>query len=200
VSYWRLGDSSGTAAADVKYRFPGTYSSGTALRWPGVLLGDIDSAVRFDGTRGEMTASGPVLSTSGSIEGWFYWQGGGALLRDNTSASTGGWILGWDNGGSLYYRVAGTSYNSGLSAAAYRNAWHHFALTKSAGNVALYIDGKLVHSGTGAPNTASVMPWHLMRNGTYTTYAGGRADELAIYSTALTAAQVARHYSLGRSG
>jgi hypothetical protein len=39
-----------------------------------------------------------------------------------------------------------------------------------------------------------------MRNGTYPTYAGGRADEVAVYSGALPAATVARHYSLGRSG
>jgi hypothetical protein len=198
--YWRLGNSAGTAAADATGRFPGTYSGGFRLGRPGILYGDANFAAGFDGTLGEMTAGGPALSTTGSIEGWFYWQRGGVLLRDNTAASAGGWLMGWDNGGNLYYRVAGKNFATGRSAATYKDAWHHFALVKNAGNVAFYIDGALVHSGTGAPNTAAVMPWHLMRNGTYTTYAGGRVDELAIYNSALTASQVARHYSLAGSG
>jgi hypothetical protein len=57
-----------------------------------------------------------------------------------------------------------------------------------------------VHSGTGVANTATAMPWHVMRNGTYAAYAGGYVDELAVYTSVLSASQVARHYSLGRSG
>jgi acid phosphatase type 7 len=199
-SYWRLGESTGTVAADAVGSRAGTYRGGFSLGLPGVLFGDVDTAALFDGSSGEVAATGPSLSGSGSIEGWFYWQRGGVLLRDNTSAASGGWILAWDNGGTLFYRVAGKSYNTGRSASTYKNAWHHFVLTKSSGSVALYIDGSLVHSGRSAPNTAAVMPWHLMRNGTYSTYAGGRADELAIYGGALSASTVARHYSLGRSG
>jgi concanavalin A-like lectin/glucanase superfamily protein/calcineurin-like phosphoesterase family protein len=200
TSYWRLGEAAGTTAADSRNRYAGTYRGGYTLAWPGVLFGDTNTATAFDGATGEMTASGPSLSTSGSLEGWFYWQRGGVLLRDNSSASTGGWILAWDNAGTLYYRVAGKSFNTGRSADSYRNAWHHFVLTKSAGSVSLYIDGTRVHSGTGAANTATAMPWHLMRNGTYSDRAGGRVDELAVYGSALSASQVARHYSLGRGG
>lgn len=38
---------------------------------------------------------------------------------------------------------------------------------KNGGDVAFYIDGALVHSGTGAANSAAGTPWHLMRNRTY---------------------------------
>jgi hypothetical protein len=199
-SYWRLGDAGGTTAADAKNGNPGTYRGGFALSQPGVLFGDTNTAALFDGSSGEVTAGGPVLSRYGTIEAWFYWQGGSVLLRDNTSASTGGWIVGWDNGGTLYYRVGGKSYSTGRSADSYKNGWHQFVLTKSSGSVSFYIDGQLVQSGKSAPNTAAVMPWHLMRNGTYSTYARGRADEVAVYSSALSSSQVARHYSLGRSG
>src|SRR5436190_2697183 len=151
--YWRLGESTGTTAGDTSNHFPGTYRGTPGLGRPGILFGDVNTAASFDGTQGEMTANGPTLTTTGSLEGWFYWQRGGVLLRDNTSASAGGWLMGWDNGGNLYYRVAGKSYSTGLSTAAYKNGWHQFVLTKSAGSVAFYIDGKLVHSGGGAPNT-----------------------------------------------
>jgi acid phosphatase type 7 len=199
-AYWRLGESAGRTAADALGAFVGTYDGGFSLGQPGALFGDVDTAARFDGTSGQVTAGGPSLSGSGTIEGWFYWERGAVLLRDHTSASTGGWILAWDNGGVLYYRVAGKSFSTGRPASGFRNAWHQFVLTKSSGNVALYIDGSLIHSATNAPKTATVMPWHLMRNGAYSAYAGGRVDELAVYSTALTAATVARHYSLGRNG
>jgi acid phosphatase type 7 len=199
-SYWRLGETSETNAADAANRYPGTYRGGYTLGQPGALFGDTNAAAGFKGTSGEMTATGPSLSSSGSLEGWFYWQQGNILLRDNTSASTGGWILAWDNAGTLYYRVAGKSFNTGRSASAYKNAWHHFVLTKSSGSVSLYIDGQRVHSGTGAANTPTAMPWHVMRNGTYSVYTGGRADEVAVYNSMLSASSVARHYSLGRSG
>src|SRR4051794_22917108 len=121
--YWRLADSAGTTAADVTNRFPGTYSGGFALGRPGILFGDTNTAAGFNGSTAEMTANGSALSTTGSVEGWFYWQRGGVLLRDATAASSGGWIVGWDNGDKLYYRVAGKSYSTGLSTAAYMNAW-----------------------------------------------------------------------------
>src|SRR5215211_2164210 len=129
-----------------------------------------------------MTANGLGLSGSGSIEGWFYWQRGAVLLRDSTSASTGGWILAWDNGGTLYYRVAGKSFSTGRSANTYKNAWHHFVLTKSSGRVTLYIDGSAVHSSKSAPTTAAPcrpLPWRA------TTRSVGAADRARLLRSSL---------------
>ena len=39
----------------------------------------------FDGVAGEMTATTPPLTTSGTLEGWFKWQNGVAVLRDSTT-------------------------------------------------------------------------------------------------------------------
>ena len=71
-------------------------------------------------------------------------------------------------------------------------------LTKNGRDVAFYIDGALVHTGTGAPNTPALAPWHVMRNGTYSTYSSGVADEIALYSSALSAATVKQHFDAGR--
>ena len=35
----------------------------------------------FDGVRGEMTASTAPLSTAGTLEGWFDWRSGVAVMR-----------------------------------------------------------------------------------------------------------------------
>jgi hypothetical protein len=145
-----------------------------------------------------MTAPAPALTaTSGSLEGWFKWQGGVALMRDGSSATGTGWILAYDSGGSLYYRLGGTSFNSGIATASVRDGWHHFVATKDGANVAFYLDGQLKHSATGAGNTAPTLPWHVMRNGGYDQFTQGQADEIAIYNVALSATTVQQHYKAG---
>ena len=161
------------------------------------MAGDNDTAAAFDGVGGEMTAGGPALTATGSLEGWFYWQGGVALMRDNTGAGGTGWILAYDCSGSVCYRLGGTSFNSGRATSSVKNGWHQLVATKNGGNVAFYIDGQLVHSGSGAGSTAPTMPWHVMRNGGYAQFTQGRADEVAAYNSALSAADVQSHYNAG---
>jgi Concanavalin A-like lectin/glucanases superfamily len=119
-----------------------------------------------------------------------------ALMRDNTSS--GGWILAYDNAGTLSYRIAGKTYNTGRSTASVRNGWHYIAVTKDGKAVAFYLDGQLAASGRNAPNTGTVMPWHVMHNGTYAQYSQGRVDEIAVYDAALPATTVQQHYKAGR--
>jgi len=198
TGYWRLGEQSGTTATDETSSTQGTYLGGYRLGQPGALAGDPSTAVSFDGTAGELTTPGPVLpATFGSLEGWFNWQGGVALMRDGSSAPGTGWILAYDSGGSLSYRLGGTSFSTGLTTASVRNGWHHFVATKDGANVAFYLDGQLKHSATGAGDVAPVMPWHVMRNGGYPQFTQGQADEIAIYNVALSAATVQQHYKAG---
>jgi CSLREA domain-containing protein len=193
AAYWRLGEATGTTAADRLGAYPGTFRGGFTLGQPGGITNDANTAVRFDGFSGEMTAGGPRPSSSASIEGWFNWISGPTLMRDHG----GGWILAYDSAGHLNYRVAGVTYSTGITTASLRGGWHHVVLTKTGSNVAFYIDGHQVHSASGAPNTAPVTPWHLMRNGNHSQFSAGRADEVAVYSSALSAATVQQHYSLG---
>lgn len=196
LAYWRLGEPGGTVAADETSANPGSYSGGITLGDPGALTGDPDPSAGFDGVNGEMTASAGGLASAGTLEGWFDWRGGVAVMRDNTTAS--GWILGYDSGGSLWYRAGGSSFNTGRTAASVRGAWHHVALTKDGANVSFYLDGTLIHTGTGAGSAAVAMPWHIMRNGTYAQYAKGNADEVAVYDRALPASTIAQHHQTGR--
>jgi hypothetical protein len=197
AAYWRLGERSGTVAADETRANPGTFAGGFTLGSVGALAGTTDTSVTFNGTTGEMTGNARGLGTAGTIEGWFDWRAGVAVMRDSTSSA--GWILAFDNAGKLSYRVAGTTYDTGLTTASVRGAWHHVAVTKDGAAVSFYLDGRLVHSGTGAGTTAPVMPWHVMRNGTVAQYTQGRADEVAVYATALPAATIAQRFSVGRS-
>ena len=143
-----------------------------------------------------MTAPAAGLAASGTLEGWFDWRGGTAVLRDHTSGN--GWILAYDSAGALWYRAGGSAFNTGRTAASLRGAWHHVAITKSGGNVSFYLDGALIHNGTGAASVTAAMPWHIMRNGIYAQYANGNADEVAVYDRALPSSAITQHYQTGR--
>src|SRR3954463_8284562 len=59
VSYWRLGETSGTVAADQQAPSnPGTYLGGVGLGAPGALVGDPDRAAAFDGIDDEVRLDG----------------------------------------------------------------------------------------------------------------------------------------------
>lgn len=143
-----------------------------------------------------MTGNARGLGATGTLEGWFDWRAGVALMRDSTGA--GGWILAYDNAGKLSYRIAGTTYDTGRTVASVKGAWHHVAITKNGPAVGFYLDGRLIHSGTGAGTTAPAMPWHVMRNGTTAQYAQGNVDDVAVYTTALPATTIAQRFSAGR--
>jgi hypothetical protein len=196
AAYWRLGDRTGTVATDEAQVNHGTYAGRVTLGAPGALTGTTDTSVGFDGANAEMSGAARGLGATGTIEGWFDWRGGVALMRDSTSSA--GWILAFDSGGKLAYRVGGTTYDTGRTVASVQGAWHYVAITKDGGAVSFYLDGKLVHSGTGAGATAPVMPWHVMRNGAMAQYTTGNADEVAVYTTALPGATIAQRYSAGR--
>jgi hypothetical protein len=200
LGYWRLGEAAGTAATSETGLHPGAYSAqGVMLSQIGALTGDPDTSTGFDGVAGEMSADTEPLSDSGTLEGWFDWRRGVALMRDHTTA--GGWILAYDANGELRTRIAGTTFTTDLPVASFQNGWHHFAVAKDRTDVRLYVDGKrlaLRVTSTGSP-APSAGPWHIMRNGRFTAqYTEGRADEIAVYTTALTLADIRRHYEVGR--
>jgi hypothetical protein len=197
-SYWRLGETAGTFEFDEQGLELGTYTGGVSLGQPGALAGAEDRAVGFDGVDGEMLGTGPVVSTTATLEGWFRWQAGKTLLRDDSWAA--GWVLAYENvNGNLGYRVGGKAFSTGtdVDTLARDGAWHHIAVTKDGPNAAIYLDGTLQHPDSGATNDPAAGPWHVMRDGQHTDYAQGQADEVAIYDAALSAATIRRHYEAG---
>ena len=198
VGYWRFGEATGAPAADEHGARPGAYSGGVTLGAAGAILDDPDTAAAFDGISGEALLPGPVLTTHGTLEGWFQWRSGLAVLRDHTGG--GGSILAYDAGdGIVASRAAGRTFSTGIDVRALRDGWHHLVLTKDGPNLAFYLDGVQVATATGAGSTASAAPWHVMNNGTVADqFARGRADEVAIYTRALAPSDVTTHYELGR--
>ena len=73
VSYWRLGESSGTNACDSYGPNAGTYQGGFTLGATGAIAGDPDTAVRLDGSSGYVNvphSSSLDVGDSFTIEAW----------------------------------------------------------------------------------------------------------------------------------
>ena len=181
AAYWRLGDLSGTAARN-EVGPAGAYEGRFVLGAGGVLgpLGNTSAA--FDGVSGAIAGNGPALASNGTLEGWFRWRAGTAVLRDNTGPS-GGWLLPFNQNGELRYRVGGQGFDPDLPTDFLRDGeWHHVVVRKAGSQASLFVDGVLRHSGTGAGSTPAALPWHVMRNGSNAVFAEGEADEVALYS------------------
>src|SRR5437764_12574243 len=73
VSYWRLGESSGTAACDSWGSNAGTYQGGYTLGRLGALAGDSNTAVALDGSTGQLSVPHSTSLDVGdtfTVEAW----------------------------------------------------------------------------------------------------------------------------------
>jgi hypothetical protein len=196
AAYWRLGELSGSTASDETGANPGAFSGRHVLGQPGVLGPLGNTSAGFDGLDTEVTASAPGLSGDATLEGWFRWEAGTTVLRDHSSGSPNGWMLAFANGtGQLAYRLGGQNFNTGQPVGTVRDGeWHHLVATHSGTTGRLYVDGELLHSGTGSGGDPSTGPWHVMQNGEHGVYSEGQADEIALYPRALSATEIGEHY------
>jgi Concanavalin A-like lectin/glucanases superfamily len=120
-------------------------------------------------------------------------------MRDNTGPSRG-WLLAFNSGGTLRYRVGGQGYDTRIPIEDVRDGvWHHLVATKAGPAARLYVDGVQVHAGGGAGPDAAASPWHVMRNGSNPVFSDGEADEIALFTRALTATEVRGHYDTARA-
>jgi Concanavalin A-like lectin/glucanases superfamily len=214
--YLRLGEASGTSATDSSGngrtgQYQGTVTFGQA----GAITGDANKAVRLGGTASsngyvtQQSATAVTNPQSLSVELWF-----------KTNTTTGGKLIGFGtartgnsgkydrhvymtNAGKLVFGAWAGSPVTITSAASYNNnAWHHVVGTLSGAGMTLYVDGAQVAS---SPNTAAEAYNGFWRIGgdnlglwpsrPTSDYFKGTIDEAAVYTTALTASQVAEHFN-----
>ncbi|MGY1814260.1 PKD domain-containing protein [Blastococcus sp. SYSU D00820] len=209
--HWRLGESSGTAADAIGTR-PMTVGTGVTRNAVGAIAGN--TAYSFNGTANATMATGTATAAPNTFtqEAWF-----------QTSSTTGGRIIGFANKASgtsntydrQVYLDSRGRLNFGVtvpvwifkmqqtvtSTASYNDGrWHHVAATMSPSGMALYVDGVLVGSRTDTTSGLSYNGY--LRVGSDAAMGGsstfsGRIDEVALYPTALSAAQIAAHAAGG---
>ncbi|MGY1809659.1 PKD domain-containing protein [Blastococcus sp. SYSU D00669] len=217
TSHWRLGETSGSTAAASVGSAPLTVGGGVTKGVSGALTGDANTAFSFNGTATatlstQTAAAAPTVFTE---EAWF-----------QTTSTKGGRIMGYgnrssgtstssdrqvylDNRGRVNFGISTrvlffTMQTTVTSTASFNDGtWHHVAASVGANGMALYVDGELVGSRTGV--TAGQPFTGYLRVGSDDAMGGsdtftGRIDEVAVYGTALSAAQVRAHHTLGVVG
>ncbi|MGI9821985.1 LamG-like jellyroll fold domain-containing protein [Agromyces sp. Marseille-Q5079] len=206
--YFRLGESGGAVAKDASAQaadgsYVGTRSPGAA----GALVDVGDTAVQFNG--GFAVTSAPVPGSNNySTEAWF-----------KTTTTQGGKITGFGNSNNglssnydrhVYMQDDGrlvfgtwTGFTNTITTDQPYNdgAWHQVVATQSSSaGMRLYVDGALV--GTNGQTEAQGYDGYWRAGGDVTwgsssPWFDGTIDEFAVYPTALSAATVQSHYSLG---
>ena len=215
--YWRLGEPSGSTGYDWAGYDDLVEQSAVSHGASGAINGDSDTASTFDGSTNGSAAStvsapGPNTFTT---EAWF-----------QTTSTSGGKIIGYgdtatgtssnydrqiylDNAGHVIFGV----YNNGTDAVStpgtYNDgSWHQVVASLSPAGMVLYVDGKRISRDTGTtvgqPFTGywriggdNLAGWPSQPS---SNFLAGNIDEVAIYPTALSLAQVQQQYvDSGRS-
>lgn len=205
VWYARLGEPSGTTAADEVAAFDGTYANTPTLAVAGAIRRDANTAATFAAASSEYVsipddARFDFGTGDWSLEVWAKLASAGATLK---------WLMSKKDQFNLYIdgtghlgldNFAGTWTYSSTATVNGDTGWHHYVATRSGSTFALYRDGFAVAASASgsvnlAANAAEVRigiesddgfgPWD------------GSLDEPAIYDHALTATQVRDHFLAG---
>ena len=207
VAYWRLGESSGTSAADSSGNGRnGTYVGSPTFGAPGAVTGN--TAVTLNGSSQCVTYGGAGIpngtNNAVSVEAWV------------KTTTTNGIIVARDDIGhgfmltinatqgvtfTCYYLLGGSRVAYSGPGAVSDGKWHHIVGTWGAADAppSLYVDGVLQTAATGGgyggADTSSSGLVIGRRGLASPTWFAGTVDEVAVYNYILPAARVAAHYN-----
>lgn len=212
-AYWRLAEASGSVANDeTAFNRDGVYAGGNAaptLGTPGLITSDPNTAARWDGDTSysvvEVDGAASLFSgrNAWSVEAWVNHTPDGAFryLFSAADASSVNIMKVQSSNSALYLSRDAGSGDQFAVAAPLSAGVHHVVGTYDGANLRLYVDGVLasgaipsaaaVPSGTKAAIGNHAPTWGVPFNGTL--------DEVAVYNTALSAAQVSAHFAAGNS-
>ncbi len=204
VSYWRLGETSGTTAADAQGGNDGTYTNGPRLGQTGLLTCSANKSVKLDGENDHVAVPDAALidlTNQFTVEAWVnldalpgsgthYIVAKPGAYYLSVTGTTPTWRFGFEptlllvGGGEV---ASATGPTSGET--------YHVVGTYDGSTLRLYVNGVL--AGSTSETDTVVTTANALRIGSYDGTSGfvnGRIDEVAVYSAALTAAQVSDHY------
>jgi hypothetical protein len=205
VSYWRLGETSGTTAADRQGRNPGTYSGGVTRGAAGAVAGDPNTAAVFDGVDDYVNVPDSVSlkpATQISLEAWVKPNAG---IPTYASVATKTTVNTWSDGYGMYAWEGGIDFWVNDDAQDVwtdpipTTVWSHVVGTYDGSTIRIYLNGVLVDSfAYSSPLVHLIAPLRIGdAAGTGNYHWAGGIDDVAVYNTALSAATVADHFRCG---
>ncbi|HEX8510950.1 MAG TPA: PKD domain-containing protein [Propionibacteriaceae bacterium] len=203
--FWRLNETSGGTAQDTTSNAEnGVFAGGLTYGTTSNVSGASGTAVTFNGSDATIGSTTPVAAPSTySEELWFKTTTarGGKLIGfgSSQSGSSGSFDrhVYMENSGQLTFGVWTGQTNTTTTTTSYNDGrWHHLVAMQSSDGMKLYVNGAL--TGTNPQPQAQGYSGH-WRVGGDNSWGGdpffaGSIDEVAVYSSALTSAQVRAHY------
>lgn len=210
VGYWRLNEASGTVAADLgSGAHPGTYTGTLTHVGDSPIVGDTTArSASLDGSTAYVTIPNDAAfsATLFSVEGWVKRTATGLATQSLIAKGVGPdeWDLFFTNAGNVTFYIGNTVPGAyvqtpGVTAPAV-GVWTHFVGTWDGTMIKLYMNGVLVASSatvSGTRSSAGSAAPNIGRRADNNFFAAAEIEEVAYYSYALTAAQVANHYLAG---
>ena len=216
LAYWRQGESSGTTMVDSSGNsHPGTYTNVPTFGVTGLLTGDADTANNYDGSAdlATVTTAAWMDVTSITVEAWCSpdvvpsgtaFEIAGRDTGTFAGSSKRGWHLRlsttgvpqfvfWASDGGAEQIMTGTTTVSAAGV-------YHVVGTYNGTVAKLYVNGaeEATLSIAGAINTGQVGDIKIgQAPPSNSNKFDGTLDEIAIYSTALSAARGLAHYNAG---
>lgn len=202
IAYWRLGEASGTVAADSWGTNNGTYVATPTLAVGGASPTDANTAVKFDGSTQYVTV--PDVNTldlgdTFSLEAWVEWDG-----DTGTNSFIGKGSGNWDlrvNGstGKIGFTKGITADIVASTTSITANAWHHVVYTKATTTSKIYINGidrtGVVTDATMVNNAVNILIGAFRLIPAVDQAFHGSIDEVAVYNYALTVTQALAHFN-----
>jgi hypothetical protein len=196
VGYWKLDEASGASARDAS----GTGNAGTlssTVKWTsgsGSVGFDNPAAASFDGASAYVTAgttSLPATNAAQTISAWVNIASapGTSSIVSMTGASSAV-KLGLSASTLRVIRNDGTALIS--TTAPSTGAWHHVLYTWDGSANNLYVDGVAVAPTATAHDSGAVSGAFIGASSASADFFNGKIDDVRIYSTALTATQIAQ--------
>jgi hypothetical protein len=216
IAYWPLNETNqpplpGNIASNLGTAGPaydGYYGTTISMGESGAIVGDSDTAVSFGTGSGYIDVPyGPAESIPApfTVETWLNAEGSTATACAVSAGQFGspraGWLIynfgtGWS---FRLYNENGTATSLSLLGGTIDSNWHHVVGVFDGTNGYLYQDGVLVAGPTAAtgyvPNPNVDLSIGARSDGSFEF--NGEIDEVAIYTNALSAAQVSADYQNG---
>jgi alpha-L-arabinofuranosidase len=205
TAHWAFDEGTGTIASDSSGN-GNTATLGAGVSW---VTGNVGSnAISLTGTSsGVVTATGPVVNTAGSFTA-SAWVDLASLSGYQTVVSIAGTnVAGFflqlraDTGTFAFTRLSSDSTSGGTyyvsdPSAPVTGTWYHIVGVDdaSAGTLTLYVDGQSMGSvayTSGWAATGNTLIGHGFYSGGQVDYVNGSIDDVELFSSALSAAQVA---------